>query len=180
MSLLGSQEAKSLKRTSQSLSMTDSVTNKCPYFQMPIESSHHCIKCKKQVHVFCGTGVREEGYGQKRICFKCKPPVSANDEPNLDKDKQENKNTTANEETNIDSNKQDNIENKTNKADDSVKPNKRKLVEEINIENGAKRPKRTPVNTSCIISGCDDQKSKAPIPKKCTPKTFRVYEPSNL
>ena len=93
---------------------------------------------------------------------------SINDEPNLDKDKQENKNTTANEETNIDSNKQDNIENKTNKVDDSVKPNKRKLVEEINIENGAKIPKRTPVNSSCIIRGCDDQKSKAPIPKKCT------------
>ena len=44
--------------------------------------------------------------------------MSANDEPNLDSDKQENKNTTVNEETNIDSNKQDNIENKTNKIDD--------------------------------------------------------------
>lgn len=45
----------------------------CVVCGLPGSGAHRCAVCKKLTHVICGTGVGMEGYGQKIICFKCKP-----------------------------------------------------------------------------------------------------------
>ena len=60
--------------------MDDAERKKCPVCQEEMNSSYHCILCKKEVHVICGRGVSPEGHGQKVICKKCEPAiVSTND-----------------------------------------------------------------------------------------------------
>ena len=43
-----------------------------------VSGVHRCPTCKANMHVFCGTRVGEEGYGQAVICKKC----SKDDEEN--------------------------------------------------------------------------------------------------
>ena len=37
---------------------------------------HHCPGCDSNMHAFCGIGVGDEGYGQKRICENCAAPAA--------------------------------------------------------------------------------------------------------
>ena len=36
-----------------------------------VSGAHKCITCHRAVHVFCGVGIGEEGYGQSVKCCKC-------------------------------------------------------------------------------------------------------------
>lgn len=36
-----------------------------------IGTAHKCTNCKNYVHLFCGKGIGEEGYGQSVVCFHC-------------------------------------------------------------------------------------------------------------
>ncbi len=36
-----------------------------------VDGSHFCDRCGAPMHAFCGTGIGEEGYGQKRRCRQC-------------------------------------------------------------------------------------------------------------
>ena len=36
-----------------------------------VSGAHKCNQCRRSVHLICGIGVGEEGYGQEVICFKC-------------------------------------------------------------------------------------------------------------
>jgi hypothetical protein len=36
-----------------------------------VSGAHKCITCRRAVHVFCGVGIGEEGYGQAVKCYRC-------------------------------------------------------------------------------------------------------------
>jgi len=53
----------------------DAAANKCPTCGEDIDaaaSSHTCPGCNRAVHAWCGEAASEEGYGQKRLCLRCK------------------------------------------------------------------------------------------------------------
>lgn len=57
---------------SQYKSNTLDITNgNCHVCFDTVSGSHMCVVCRRSVHVFCGKGVGEEGYGQAVTCYKC-------------------------------------------------------------------------------------------------------------
>ena len=44
---------------------------KCKICKEDVDGAHKCLKCNEYVHVICGKGVGEEGYGQSIICHNC-------------------------------------------------------------------------------------------------------------
>ena len=55
----------------------DANTEECFVCKKPAGGAHNkCKICKKIVHVVCGIGEGEVGYGQAVVCFKCKPQSS--------------------------------------------------------------------------------------------------------
>ena len=47
------------------------MTTLCPVCKESVGSAHKCPYCSKNIHVFCGRGIGNEGYGQKIICPDC-------------------------------------------------------------------------------------------------------------
>ena len=47
------------------------MTTLCPVCKESVGSAHKCTYCSKNMHVFCGRGIGNEGYGQKIICPDC-------------------------------------------------------------------------------------------------------------
>ena len=43
----------------------------CHVCHKEVEGAHTCKRCKKSVHLICGTAQGEEGYGQQVICKVC-------------------------------------------------------------------------------------------------------------
>ena len=48
------------------------METECQVCKKPVGSGHRCKICNRSVHLFCGTSVGEESYGQEIECFSCK------------------------------------------------------------------------------------------------------------
>ena len=46
----------------------------CVVCKKDVGKVHQCNICKHYVHVFCGVGLGEEGFGQRVVCFNCEEP----------------------------------------------------------------------------------------------------------
>ena len=51
--------------------MGDEAPRNCNVCNEVVGDAHTCVKCLKPVHVICGEGIGEEGYGQLVTCKKC-------------------------------------------------------------------------------------------------------------
>ncbi|CAB3988115.1 Hypothetical predicted protein [Paramuricea clavata] len=51
--------------------VTNITDNHCHVCFGEVSGAHKCISCLRAVHVFCGVGIGDEGYGQAVKCFKC-------------------------------------------------------------------------------------------------------------
>ena len=51
-----------------------------------VSGVHRCSTCNAKMHVFCGTRVGEEGYGQDVICKKCSKDTGVDKEHEFDED----------------------------------------------------------------------------------------------
>jgi len=53
--------------------------SKCIVCDKVVGGAHKCDKCKNHVHLICGKGIGENGYGQTVVCFKyLKPKTNSN------------------------------------------------------------------------------------------------------
>ncbi|XP_028415486.1 uncharacterized protein LOC114538508 [Dendronephthya gigantea] len=52
-------------------SAADITDGNCHVCFGTVSGSHICIVCHRSVHVFCGEGIGDEGYGQAVTCYKC-------------------------------------------------------------------------------------------------------------
>ena len=43
----------------------------CHVCKNEVGSAHQCVICDRYIHLFCGIGQNEEGYGQKAVCKHC-------------------------------------------------------------------------------------------------------------
>ena len=51
--------------------MTDKVNRKCKVCDGDVSGAHKCMECQESVHLVCGKGVGDEGYGQSVVCNIC-------------------------------------------------------------------------------------------------------------
>lgn len=71
---VGSKNSKVIERiVSKTLNVGKSYETVCHVCSNVTSGAHECVVCKRKVHMICGEGTGQEGYGQKVTCNNCIP-----------------------------------------------------------------------------------------------------------